>query len=231
MTVDAPARTAGCDTQDMVVVHRMFRRLFAEGPSLVRTVRAGDDAHRRFVVDHLLQLCGALHHHHRAEDEHLWGTLTARAPGCSVHVQLMKRQHAAMGERLDAAQAALIAWRAGGSAEDAAASAGAMQAVLAALEQHLGDEERRILPEAAKAMTQKEWDVLGRVARSGKAEVPDFVQAVSPWVQLGLMLDGLDEQQLREVRRVLPAPAIVLYGLVGRRRFAAYRRRLWGTAA
>jgi hemerythrin-like domain-containing protein len=223
--------TAGCDTQDMVVVHRMFRRLFRDGPALIRGVARGDADHRRFVVDHLLQLCGALHNHHRTEDQHLWDRLAAKAPACSIHVGLMRQQHAEMAVRLDTAEAALIAWRADGAAEQAAACEDAMVGVVDSLEEHLGDEERRILPEAARALTQKEWDVLSKVARSEKVEVPDFVQPVSPWVQLGLMLDGLDEHEAREARRVLPAPAIVLYRLVGRRRFAAYRRRLWGTAA
>jgi hypothetical protein len=226
-----PSSSAGCDTRDMVVVHRMFRRLFRDGPALVRSVAPGDDEHRRFVVGHLLQLCGALHNHHRTEDEHLWDRLAAKAPACSIHIGLMRQQHAAMAVRLDAAEAALVAWRADGAAQQAAACEGAMAAVLESLQEHLGDEERRILPAASEALTQKEWDVLSRVARSEKVDVPDFVRSVSPWVQLGLMLDGLDEHEAREARHVLPAPAIVLYRLVGRRRFAAYRRRLWGTAA
>ena len=227
----APATVVGCDTTDMVVVHRMFRRLFRDGPALVQTVRPGDDAHRRLVVDHLLQLCGALHVHHRTEDEHLWDRLDGRAPACGIHVRLMRQQHADVAEHLDAAQAALIAWRSSGSAEDAATSEAETAAITASLEQHLGDEERRILPEASRILTQKEWDVLGRAARSEKADLPDFVRPVSSWVQLGLMLDGLDEQQRRDARRVLPAPAILLYALIGRRRFTAYRTRLWGTAA
>ncbi len=221
----------GCDTEDMVVIHRMFRRLFRDGPVLVGNVRPGDDEHRRPVVDHLLQLTAALHNHHRTEDEHLWDRLTAKAPGCAVHVRLMQQQHAAMAERLTDADRVLTAWRGSGSEADAAASLAAMSEVLRSLDEHLGDEERRILPEASRAMTQKEWDVIGRVARAEKTHVPEFVQPVSPMVQLGLMLDGLDEQGLKEVRRVLPRPAIVLYTLLGKRRFAAYRKKVYGPAA
>ena len=221
----------GCDTEDMVVVHRMFRRLFRDGPVLVGNVRPGDDEHRRAVVDHLLQLNAALHNHHRTEDENLWDRLTAKAPGCGVHVQLMQAQHAAMADRLTDADRVLTAWRESGSEADAAAGLAAMSEVLRLLDEHLGDEERRILPEASRALTQKEWDIVGKAARAEKARVPAFVQPVSPMVQLGLMLDGLDEQGLKEVRRILPRPAIVLYTLLGKRRFAAYRKKVYGPAA
>lgn len=231
MSTPTAAAPTACDTQDMVIVHRMFRRLFEDGPALVRVVAPGADPHRRAVVDHLLRLCSALRNHHTTEDDNLWNRLSARAPGCSIHVALMRRQHTEMADHLRAAEAALAAWRGSGSAADAEASEEAMTSVLASLRQHLSDEERRILPEAARVMTQKEWDVIGRAARKEAIVVPDFVAKLSPWVQLGLMLDGLNEQQLRETRRILPAPALLLYRLVGARKFAAYRADLWGTAA
>ena len=42
---------------------------------------------------------------------------------------------------------------------------------------------------------------------------------------------GEDADEMREVHHVLPRPAIVLYRLLGRRRFAKYHATLWGATA
>ena len=43
---DIPAGTPKtCDASGMIDIHRMFRRVFGEGPDLVRRVRDGDAEH------------------------------------------------------------------------------------------------------------------------------------------------------------------------------------------
>lgn len=84
----APAMTP---TQEMALIHRLFRR---ESQNLLRFVSgAGDtDVARarqlaRAVDDYIL----GLHHHHRAEDELIWPKLHDRA---EVHDDLVQRMEA-----------------------------------------------------------------------------------------------------------------------------------------
>ena len=87
-----PVKT--CDASGMIEIHRMFRRGFGEGPSLVRAVAPADLAHAEVVADQFHMLSVGLHAHHEAEDERLWDALEERAPSCAVHVERMKAQHA-----------------------------------------------------------------------------------------------------------------------------------------
>ena len=72
----------GCDTTDMLIVHRVFRRAFGEAPDLVRSVPASDVGRVRAIGDHLLLLAKGLHGHHSGEDALLWDELSSRNPGC-----------------------------------------------------------------------------------------------------------------------------------------------------
>ena len=69
----------GCDTSEMLVVHRLFRRVFGEAPDLVLGVPSGDAGRVRAVGDHLLLIARGLHGHHSTEDTLLWDELASRA--------------------------------------------------------------------------------------------------------------------------------------------------------
>jgi hemerythrin-like domain-containing protein len=215
----------GCDTSEMLIVHRLFRRLFGEAPDLLRSVPDGDTERVQRVGDHLLLIARGLHGHHTTEDTLLWDQLSERAPSCAIHVGLMRRQHAEIGRALDALETAVPAWQAAASPSTREPVLGALDAILAGLAQHLGDEERLILPPVGEAFTQREWNRLGEHAR---AETPRNLQ----FVQLGFLLDALEPAERAEFERhALPAPARVLYRLVGKRQYRDYRRRVFGAAA
>jgi Hemerythrin HHE cation binding domain len=215
----------GCDTSEMLMVHRLFRRVFGEAPDLVRSVPEGDAERTRNVGDHLLLIARGLHGHHTTEDTNLWDQLSSRRPSCSIHVSLMRRQHAEIGQALDALDKAVPRWQAAPSASTREPVLGALDAILAGLAQHLGDEERLILPPVGETFTQREWNRLGEHAR---AETPRNLQ----FVQLGFLLDALEPAERAEFERhALPAPARVLYRLIGKRQYRDYRRKVFGTAA
>lgn len=215
----------GCDTSEMLVVHRLFRRVFGEAPDLVLGVPDGDGERVRAVGDHLLLIARGLHGHHSTEDTLLWDELSARSPGCSIHVSLMRRQHAAIGTALDDLEAAVPRWMAAPSPTTREPVLASLEAILAGLREHLGDEERLILPTVGQTFSQREWDRLGEHAR---AETPRNLQ----FIQLGFLLDALEPAERAEFERtVLPAPARVLYRLIGRRQYRDYRRKVFGTAA
>ena len=51
----------GCDTADMLMIHRLFRWLFGDAPGLVRGVAAGDTARAEVVGAHIEQIVAGLH--------------------------------------------------------------------------------------------------------------------------------------------------------------------------
>jgi hypothetical protein len=184
-----------------------------------------DPARVRAVGDHLQLLARSLHGHHSGEDALLWDELSSRNPGCSVHVALMRRQHAEIAEALAALESAAPRWQAAPSPATRDAVLEALDAVLAGLGTHLPDEERLILPPAGAAFSQREWDRLGGRART---ETPRNVL----FVQLGFLLDALEPgERVDFERNVLPAPARLLFRLIGRRQYRDYRRKVYGTAA
>jgi hypothetical protein len=82
-----------CDTSDMVIVHRMFRRECALLPQLVAAVAGGDLARARTVAGHAREVLDMLHHHHVGEDELLWPRLSARTRFHADLLARMDRQH------------------------------------------------------------------------------------------------------------------------------------------
>ncbi|KQY23415.1 hypothetical protein ASD16_12840 [Cellulomonas sp. Root485] len=222
MTAVTSTEKLGCDTSDMLTIHALFRRAFTDAPVLVRGVADGDTARMLAVADHVREVAGALHHHHEGEDLLLWDTLEKRAPACALHVGLMRSQHAATAAQLERLDGLLDAWEesAGGTERDAVASL--LDDVRDTLLAHLGQEETQILPTASTVMSQREWNLLHE---HGMASVPKD----RLFLQLGWILEVVPaDQRAGWLRTNLPAPARVLWRLVGRRQFAAHRARVYG---
>jgi len=222
MTAVTSTEKLGCDTSDMLTIHALFRRAFTDVPVLVRGVADGDTARMLAVADHVREVAGALHHHHEGEDLLLWDTLEQRAPACALHVGLMRSQHAATAAQLERLDGLLDAWEesAGGTERDAVASL--LDDVRDTLLAHLGQEETQILPTASTVMSQREWNLLHE---HGMASVPKD----RLFLQLGWILEVVPaDQRAGWLRTNLPAPARVLWRLVGRRQFAAHRARVYG---
>ncbi len=212
----------GCDTSDMLTIHALFRRAFTDVPGLVRGVADGDTARMLPVADHVRELAGALHHHHEGEDLLLWDTLEQRAPGCALHVGLMRSQHAATAAQLDRLVGLMDAWEDGAGAGARDDVAQLLDEVRDTLLTHLGQEETQILPTASTVMSQREWSLLHE---HGMASIPKD----RLFLQLGWVLEVVPEaERAGWLRTNLPAPARVLWRLVGRRQFAAHRARIYG---
>ena len=212
----------GCDTSDMLTIHALFRRAFTDAPALVRGVSDGDTDRMLVVADHVREVATALHHHHEGEDLLLWDTLEQRAPACALHVGLMRAQHAATAQQLQRLDALLDDWEEGAGAGRRDAVAALLDDVRDTLLTHLGQEETQILPTASTVMSQREWSVLHE---HGMASVPKD----RLFLQLGWILEVVPaDQRAGWLRTNLPAPARVLWRLVGRRQFATHRARVYG---
>jgi hypothetical protein len=94
--------------------------------------------------------------------------------------------------------------------------------LVAALEEHLHDEEVHILPLVEQVMTVAQWEALGERGRAG---LPKDRQLVF----LGFLLAANTPERGREFLQSMPAPARIAWKVMGRRVFTREYRRIYGT--
>ncbi len=218
-----PDAAPTCNTRDMVLVHEVYRHMFADAPPLVRGVAAGDVTRAGIVGPHVRSIVENLHRHHHTEDELLWDTLEQRSPGCAMHVALMKSHHAAVAELIEQVEAALPSWQESAGTAERDHVADLVEQIRAALEIHLGKEEELILPVASTAMSQEEWDRLGEHAQR---DVPNSEKLL----QLGWIVDALGPEVGGQfMREAVPLPVRVIWSVIGKRQFARHRRLVLGS--
>jgi len=210
----------GCDTSDLIQVHRIFRWLYRELPGLIRGVADGDVARASVVADYATLDFAALHLHHETEDVVLWDRLVERSPGCSPHVEQMKAQHAQVAALLAEVEPLLEPWRATADAAARDRLAAGVERIRDTLIGHLGQEEDDIVPVAGAVLTQAEWDEMGEHARAGmqarKKELPRDMMAI----EFGLMVATIPEAERPAwMKDNVPAPLRLLYSLIFKRRY------------
>jgi hemerythrin-like domain-containing protein len=210
----------GCDTSDLIQVHRIFRWLYRELPGLVRGVPDGDRDRASIVADYASMDFFALHLHHQTEDVVLWDLLVERSPGCSPHVAVMRAQHAQVAAELREVEPLVEPWRTTADPASRERLAAGVERVRDTLIGHLGREEADIVPVAGSVLTQSEWDEMGEHARAGiqqaKKELPRDMMAI----QFGLMLATIPEAERPAwMKENLPAPVRLLYTLLLKRRY------------
>jgi iron-sulfur cluster repair protein YtfE (RIC family) len=215
--------TAGArpNTREMVVVHNVFRRMFGDLPGLVRATRPGDTERAAVLADAYTELAWGLHHHHTGEDELLWPTLMQRVDADNVLVLRAEEQHQRVHELTERANELVAAYRVSASASSRDAFATTVEELNAALCEHMADEERFILPLVEQHLTVAEWERLGERARAGTPKDRLLIH-------LGWILEDLPAADRQEFLGHLPLPARIAWRLVGRRKFKAERRAIYG---
>jgi len=215
--------TPGCETHDMVVVHRVFRREFALLPRMVRAVAPGDVGQAGVVVAHAREMTAMLHHHHTAEDVLVWPRLRDRAALDPWLVDRMEAQHHVVGGLLDELDVALPRFAETADPAVGTVIASVLARLSVALDEHLDEEETSILPVVARTLTVAEWEELATRGMAAMSK-PRLL------VILGHILEEADDDERAAFLRHVPLPARVAYRLVGRRRYlretAAQRRQL-----
>ena len=212
------------DTDEMVLIHIFLRREFRLAAGVLRRVRPGDTARAAQVADHLDFLDRFLHHHHTIEDELLWPVLLARVPEeLAPIVHLMEAQHAGVEGTLATIGELLPRWRATADAGLRERLAEQYDALYVALAEHLDAEEQRLLPIAARALTQAEWDALGEEGRrrGNRREDP---------LVLGMFAYEGDPAVFARILADAPRPVRALLARLGRRAFRKHAQRIHGTA-
>lgn len=218
----------GCDTSGLILVHRIFRWLYRELPQLVREVAPGD-VERAAVVGRYAHLdFYALHMHHETEDTALWDRLVARDPGCTLHVDQMRAQHAEVAGMLARIEPQLAPWVATADPALRDAFARDIEVLRDTLTVHLGHEEDDILPVASAVLSQQEWDWMEEHTRAtlmaDRKELGRDVMAL----QLGLLIASVPEAEREQwLRANVPAPIRLLYLLLMKRQYDRAMRELY----
>jgi len=134
--------TGGSAAREMPIIHRIFRRQFAEVQALVQEVPAADARRVGAVADHLGFLLDGLHMHHTTEDDLIWPKLLDRAGLDAPLVKRMEEQHQQIDASVGQVRAAMSAWRSDPTPATSSALADRIGEFMVVLETHLGEEER-----------------------------------------------------------------------------------------
>jgi hypothetical protein len=210
MTETAPSY--GCNTDDMKMIHGVFRREFRLAPPMVRAVEAGDSAKAGRVTAHVLEIVDMLHHHHHGEEDLVFNKLEVRAPACAIHVGIMRQQHQQVAALLDQVGGLANPWAADPSVDRREALAVLLDGISSTLDAHLGQEEDEILPVAETSMTAAEWNEVGEAGMAALSKNRLLVQ-------LGYILEDQTPAERKEFMTRVPPPARVLYKLIGRGKY------------
>jgi hemerythrin-like domain-containing protein len=142
---------------EMQTVHTMLRREFGHLPGLIR--EAANIERARIIAEHFSSIAGALHHHHRAEDDHVWPLLNRRA-GHSVALQVraMETQHFELAIRLARLGKGIAKWVAGDVAPNGPGPGIAAGRFAGLLDEHLAAEEEIVVPFMEQHISANEWD-------------------------------------------------------------------------
>jgi hemerythrin-like domain-containing protein len=210
------------DVRDMAIVHRTFERLYAESAQLVRRDPAPSAERASFLADHIDFGVMMLHHHHENEDALLYPKLIERAPDQAATTEEIEHEHELVRTSLEDVSSACTSWRTQPTAEGGEALATSLDQLNTVLKTHAADEERDVVPLAARTLTQDEWDSVGKQA---VAKIP------AKWkpIAFGALLEPLDESDRAYMKGNLPAPIRMLFPVMIDRPWRRYAKKLRGT--
>jgi iron-sulfur cluster repair protein YtfE (RIC family) len=200
------------NVHEMVVIHRIFRRGFADLADLARRVPPGETAWAEAVAAHVEFMLNGLHHHHTSEDDYLWPLLLERTEPDAALVERMEAQHEAVAGHVARVRDLLPAWRKAPSGTELGDS---LEALVGAVEPHLQEEETVIVPLVAEHVTTAEWRTLG------DASFAKFTND-EKLIALGQMLDVATTAEAASFLQTLPWPVRVIWRVSGRRRYVRY---------
>jgi hypothetical protein len=156
-----------------------------------------------------------LHLHHTGEDELLWPRLLERCAPDAALVRRMEAQHERVEHHTEQLHAALDRWEAEARPAVTEEVASTFDALRTALLEHLDEEEREILPLAARHVSPEEWAQLGQ---HGMSQI-SFGQLP---ILFGAVLEDATPDERAEMLRVLPPPVRLLARTVFARRYRRY---------
>ena len=222
MQTEAARSAAPARTEEMAVIHRIFRRGFPLMAELVRQTPTGATARSEPIAAHLDFLLNGLHNHHSGEDENIWPLLLERVAVQTELITRMEQQHEVVAERSERVRSLLETWRR--TPVDSEALATALDEFTAALVGHLDDEEAHVVPLLRSHITADEW------TRFGQETFEKFTNT-EKLIATGTLEEVATPEEARWFLGDLPLPIKLMWRLLGRRKYARYMRRVVGTTA
>lgn len=210
-----PLRTSGAPAHEMAIIHRIFRRQFAEVRTLVPAVPAADETWVGAVADHLGFLLDGLHMHHTTEDDLIWPKLLDRAGLDAPLVRRMEEQHQQIDASVAEVRGATSAWRSDPTPTTSAALADRIGEFLVVLEGHLDEEEQVVVPLIDRHLTEAEWQEVGQ--RGFEKFTP-----AQRWIATGQLVEVATPEEVAMMFGTLPSPVKVLWHLIGKRKYRRY---------
>ncbi len=212
------------DTSVMPTIHTFFRREIRLAGGVIRRVADGDVRRATVVAEHLDLVARALHEHHTAEDELLWPKLLERVPEeLAPIVRLMESQHGQVDALLTEVGELRPRWAATADPADRDRLADLFDQLYVHLAEHLDAEEERLLPIAARAVTQAEWEEMGERAReNGRRSEMALV--------LGMIQYEGDPAVVAKMLAEAPPPVRWIVPRLSRRAFRRHALVIHGTA-
>ncbi len=203
------------DTSDMIGFHRIFREALSAAPRLVGSAPDGDVNRAEHVASYYDNVLRLLHAHHEGEDELLTPKLVERQPDSAELILRVAAQHEDVLAALAAAETAVQMWRGDPSAARRDDAVDALAALDATLVPHLDEEEREMLPIAARCVNVAEWGELP--AHGMRTFSGDKL-----WLILGLIQEQMTLGQIADMEAHMPPPVAEFWAGAGRPMFATY---------
>jgi hemerythrin-like domain-containing protein len=212
------------DTRDMYMAHDMFRREIGLLPALVRAATAGDTERAGILAAHLELVQEILHHHHHAEDKHIWPRLLDRGTAeVDPIVRVMEQQHEQIDKVVAEVTAGIATWRDAADPRQGAALADALDRLHGLLIEHLAVEEDQAVPLINKYITAAEWTAM--IAEGGAEVSPEQTPLV-----FGMMSYEADPDVVRDIVAQLPLEVGPALTSMATEAFAAHSRLVHGTS-
>ena len=210
----------------MLLVHRAFRRDFGALPTLFAAVAGTDRRAAARVGAHATELLTLLQAHERAEENLVWPVLRTRIDPDARLGDRMRAQHERIDDLASKAEPILDRWGRSADELDRDELVDLFGRLYVALDEHLDDEEARVLPLAARTLAPAQWtrvtgaqlDAVRRrrrpiaLARAlGDADVRErhaFLSVIRPADRLAFQLFGrrAHHRELHTLQRLLNQP-------------------------
>ena len=212
----------GCQTDDLYLIHGLFRNAFRHAPLMVSSASQADPGRVSRVAAHLDEVLTVLHGHHQHEDTLWWEAIKERAPEAREDVERMAQSHQEIEFLIQPLRDQLRRWQQAPEAQEALVLM--LREFEEKLETHLTDEEQHIKPVAARVLSQAEWD---EAQKRGMAETPKE----RLFFTLGYLRRGAPTEALRaDFWGKLPLPARLIYRLFWKKKFEREWADLYGQA-
>jgi Hemerythrin HHE cation binding domain len=202
------------DTTDMFAVHGVFRDALGAAPTLVGGIAPGDAERVALIANYYENILSFLHTHHEGEEELVFPLLRERCDGAGQLMDRMAEEHHEALELLEQARVALAAWPGG----DAAAQQAARECLVelgSHLNEHLLEEEQKVLPLAGANLSMEEW---GAMPAHGMAAF----DGDKIWLVVGLIRERMNDEQRAAMMAHMPPPALEMWTGFGEQAFKEY---------